>query len=178
MCRCGARQGGVGGPMNAAPGWEVRAPREGTDDRWGLLARAGAVLLIALISPSSALIRRRRRWLRLARGGRRLLGLPGQPDQRQRLLVDLAGRLQAGLALEPAQGGAGAWTKDAVDLAGVEAIVVERLLQLAHLVRVERDRGSALACAGLRRLRSRASLLRQRRERCRQRQGDGGRENE
>src|SRR6266508_3354166 len=128
---------------------------------WG-----GIVLLIALAASTGALIL----------SGRWLLRLAGQPDQRQRLLVHLAGRLQPRSALEPAQGSPGARTKNSIHLAGVESIVVERLLQLPDLVLAEIDRGTVLACAGLR-LRRHISLLRQRRKRHRKRQGDESREN-
>ena len=143
-------------------GARIRNPGADAKEPIGLLPRGGTARLIALIAPSGALIRRGGR-------SRRLLRLAGKPNQRQRLLVHLAGRLQSRLALEPAQGRTGTRPENAVHLAGIESIVVERLLQLPDLILIERDRGNALTSSGLRRLRSRASLLRQRRKRRRKR---------
>src|SRR5262245_50872524 len=107
-------------------------------------------LLLRILGALGGLRRARRRRARGALTGgrtgsaRRLGRRARHPDQRQGLLVDPAGRLQAGLALELLQGGARLRAEHPVDLAGIEPVIVERLLQLGDLIAREADRGGAV----------------------------------
>jgi hypothetical protein len=98
------------------------------------------------------------------------------PDGGERLCIELTGCRQSRLALESLQGFAGARTKNPVDLAGVESMLVQRLLQVPDLVGIEFEGSSVLIGARLRLRRRGTPLLRHcgKSERKRQGESDDG----